>query len=83
MNLIRKFFTILWSVIWFGHAVTILQWCGVMFVFAGITLDVLFKDHSKPVTITLNHPSQPQSPLILESIEDPVDKPQRKQIENV
>lgn len=44
----RKFFSILWSVVWFGHPVTNLQWGGVSLVFASLILDVYTpKSHPK------------------------------------
>jgi len=39
----RKFFTILLSVILFGHPVTLIQWCGVFLVFASLSLDIVWK----------------------------------------
>ena len=33
----RKFFTILVSVLWFGHHVSTMQWFGVVLVFIGLT----------------------------------------------
>eukprot|EP00461_Guttulinopsis_vulgaris_P004048 UN04049 len=35
----RKFFSILASVFWFGHTLEMMQWIGVIAVFAGIGLD--------------------------------------------
>jgi len=53
----RKFFTILLSVIWFGHQVTTLQWSGVFFVFLSLTLDVYNKPaHSPPPQIEQSEP---------------------------
>ncbi len=40
---IRKFFTIIVSVIWFQNTLNLLQWAGVSFVFLGIGLDAQFK----------------------------------------
>jgi len=39
----RKFFTILASVVWYGHPVSILQWLGVVCVFSGLGVDVGIK----------------------------------------
>lgn len=39
----RKFFTILVSVVMFGHALTPAQWGGVALVFAGLTGEVVEK----------------------------------------
>jgi UDP-galactose transporter B1 len=36
----RKFFTILASVLWFGHALSSLQWFAVVLVFSGLGLDI-------------------------------------------
>jgi UDP-galactose transporter B1 len=38
----RKFFTILLSVLWFGHHLSLLQWIAVAIVFAGIAIDDSF-----------------------------------------
>lgn len=38
----RKFFTILASVIWFGHDVTPLQWFAVALVFIGLGVDIVY-----------------------------------------
>jgi len=37
----RKFFTILGSVVWFGHSLNQMQWLGVFVVFAGLGVDML------------------------------------------
>lgn len=39
----RKFFTILASVIVFGHSLTVMQWFGVFLVFAGLGGNIWFK----------------------------------------
>jgi len=39
----RKFFTIIASVVLFGHAVNALQWIGVVAVFAGLGYDIYTK----------------------------------------
>lgn len=38
----RKFFTILGSVLLFGNSLIARQWLGVVFVFAGLTLDSIY-----------------------------------------
>ena len=38
----RKFFTILASVIFFGHSLLYRQWFGTAFVFIGLALDTLY-----------------------------------------
>jgi len=37
----RKFFTILGSVVWFGHQLTAIQWLGVSVVFIGLGVDMI------------------------------------------
>jgi hypothetical protein len=64
----RKFFTILASVVWFGHALSPIKWLAVGLVFAGLSIDVLGKyfddylarssaggkaDHKKTTTTTI------------------------------
>jgi UDP-galactose transporter B1 len=39
----RKFFTILCSVVWYGHVLSVMQWLGVSMVFSGLGLDALGK----------------------------------------
>jgi UDP-galactose transporter B1 len=39
----RKFFTVLTSVMWFGHHITLQQWLGVAAVFAGLALEIVNK----------------------------------------
>jgi UDP-galactose transporter B1 len=39
----RKFFTILASVVWFGHSLSMVQWLGVSLVFLGLAGDIAFK----------------------------------------
>jgi len=51
----RKFFTILVSVLYYGHALSGRQWTGVALVFAGLGLDVIVgymqPKHRKPVRV--------------------------------
>jgi len=47
MTTTRKFFTILGSVLIFGHPLTALQWTGTVLVFAGLSLDSAFGKASK------------------------------------
>ncbi|XP_067930793.1 solute carrier family 35 member B1-like isoform X2 [Watersipora subatra] len=44
----RKFFTILASVIVFGHTLLYRQWIGTAFVFTGLGLDIVFGKEIKP-----------------------------------
>ena len=44
---LRKFCTILLSVVVFGHTISYFQWIGVLTVFVGVTMDVLFKIKTK------------------------------------
>jgi UDP-galactose transporter B1 len=44
----RKFFTILASVLWFGHALSFDKWLGVGLVFAGLGVEILGKYWSTP-----------------------------------
>jgi UDP-galactose transporter B1 len=39
MTTTRKFFTLLLSVVLFGHVLTVLQWQAVAVVFSGLALD--------------------------------------------
>lgn len=41
----RKFFTLLASVVWFGHALSAAQWAGVAMVFLGLGLNTYTKYH--------------------------------------
>lgn len=43
----RKFFTILLSIVWFGHPVTPQQWAGVSMVFTGLALDSVWSKRGK------------------------------------
>jgi UDP-galactose transporter B1 len=43
----RKFFTILLSVVWFGHVLGLVQWLAVVVVFAGLALDTYFSAKAK------------------------------------
>mmetsp|Transcript_15495 Transcript_15495/g.60604 ORF Transcript_15495/g.60604 Transcript_15495/m.60604 type:complete len:339 (-) Transcript_15495:996-2012(-) len=52
----RKFFTILLSIVWFGHPVTPQQWAGVSMVFTGLALDSVWSKR-RPA------PSKPQPVL--------------------
>ncbi|XP_031636441.1 solute carrier family 35 member B1-like [Contarinia nasturtii] len=46
---VRKFFSVLFSIIFFGNPSTPLQWVGAIFVFSGLFADAFFgKKHSKP-----------------------------------
>lgn len=50
----RKFFTILVSVLYYGHALTDRQWLGVALVFAGLGLDVIvgyMQPHRAPTKV--------------------------------
>lgn len=48
----RKFFTILLSVLWFGHILSVVQWLAVGVVFAGLALDIYFSaKHKKQQTL--------------------------------
>jgi len=38
----RKFFTILASVLWFGHYVSPMQWIAVLLVFVGLGVDIIY-----------------------------------------
>jgi UDP-galactose transporter B1 len=42
----RKFFSILFSVLWFGHVITTTQWLGVVLVFAGLGLEMFARTSS-------------------------------------
>merc|ERR1712226_1394981 len=44
---VRKLFTVLASVIYYGHSLITRQWLGTVFVFAGIFLDVLYGKEKK------------------------------------
>ena len=37
----RKFFTLMLSLLWYGHTLTSQQWIGVALVFCGLTVDML------------------------------------------
>lgn len=39
----RKFFTILCSVVLYGHSLSTIQWSGVTLVFAGLSVDIYTK----------------------------------------
>jgi UAA transporter family len=39
----RKFFTIFFSVFWFGHALSLIQWLGVVVVFSALCLQSLIR----------------------------------------
>lgn len=43
----RKFFTILLSVVWFGHELTPMQWVAVAVVFVGLAIDAFYSSKSK------------------------------------
>lgn len=43
----RKFFTILLSVVWFGHSLTELQWVAVGIVFIGLAVDAYYSSKNK------------------------------------
>lgn len=43
----RKFFTILISVLWFGHKLTTQQWYGVGLVFSGLVIELVNKSFGK------------------------------------
>jgi solute carrier family 35 (UDP-galactose transporter), member B1 len=43
----RKFFTILLSVVWFGHRLTDMQWLAVLIVFLGLAIDAFYSSKSK------------------------------------
>jgi UDP-galactose transporter B1 len=46
----RKFFTILFSVLFYGHTLTRWQWFAVVVVFTGLTLDMLFSKSERTPT---------------------------------
>lgn len=48
----RKFFTILASVIFFGHSLLTRQWLGTVCVFVGLGLDTLYGKELKPAHTT-------------------------------
>lgn len=48
----RKFFTILASVLWYGHSLVTSQWMGVAVVFAGLGLDAHTKYEKKKARLT-------------------------------
>lgn len=39
----RKFFTILASVVWFGHELSLTKWIAVALVFAGLSIEIISK----------------------------------------
>lgn len=39
----RKFFTIVLSIVRFGHATSLLQWAGVVLVFSGLATEIVNK----------------------------------------
>ncbi|EGD75317.1 hypothetical protein PTSG_06967 [Salpingoeca rosetta] len=43
----RKFFTILFSVVLYGHVLSAVQWAGVALVFVGLSLDVVEKKRNR------------------------------------
>jgi drug/metabolite transporter (DMT)-like permease len=43
----RKFFTILFSVLFYGHTLTSWQWIAVVMVFVGLILDMLFSKNKQ------------------------------------
>lgn len=43
----RKFFTILASVLWFGHHLNLTQWLGVAMVFSGLGMDIVQKYYQR------------------------------------
>jgi UDP-galactose transporter B1 len=43
----RKFFTILASVVIFGHSLILRQWMGVSLVFLGLSLDIYFSNRDR------------------------------------
>jgi hypothetical protein len=45
---IRKFFSICISIVFYAHPVTSLQWCGVFVVFIGLTLQTYSKMQGGP-----------------------------------
>eukprot|EP00736_Rhodelphis_marinus_P002408 Rmarinus@m.9328 len=45
----RKFFTILGSVVWFGHALSAPQWLGVVLVFTGLGWNLAIKAFQNPI----------------------------------
>lgn len=45
----RKFFTVLSSILIFGHVLRGRQWLGIVFVFSGLTLDIYFGKSKKNV----------------------------------
>lgn len=50
---VRKLFSIIFSIIFFGHASTPIQWLGAALVFSGLFGDVFFgKNKSKEITLT-------------------------------
>lgn len=57
----RKFFTILASVIVFGHALLYRQWAGTAFVFMGLGLDTLYGKELKPDVAPGKKQSEPKS----------------------
>lgn len=44
VNTSRKFFSILFSIIWFNHTLTTVHWIGITIVLGAITVDVIFSE---------------------------------------
>lgn len=53
ISVTRQLFTIVLSVLLFGHSVNLIQWGGVMLVFCGLSFEVLFNYLEK------HHPEEP------------------------
>ena len=47
MTTTRKLFTILASVLYYGHVLTMQQWSGVALVFLGLTIDAVEKNNKR------------------------------------
>ena len=50
----RKFFTILLSILLYGHSLGMIQWISVIIVFCGLSLDLFFSWKSKQVGKLVN-----------------------------
>lgn len=64
----RKFFSVLFSVMYFGNPLSNRQWFGTIFVFMGLFMDMLFGNNKKP-NLTASNEKKSETKKLIANVE--------------
>lgn len=66
---IRKIFSVVISILWFNHSVGVMQWIGVVIVFASAVFDFIYQKYfSQPIS-SLGSKIEPEKTLMMQTEE--------------